>query len=360
MKKSLIALAVLAASGAAMAQSTVTLFGVVDARFARGTGEVANKTQLTQGGLSSSRLGFRGREDLGGGLAASFWLEAGINVDNGSGTVATANNQTADTSNTGLSFNRRSTISLEGNFGELRLGRDFTPQYVSLSAFDPFGDNGVGSTQLVASSLGGFTKTRASNTISYFLPGNLNGFYGQVQGYLGENASNSVVSGTTISNKNNGRGLGGRAGYATGPIDVAIAYAKTTADTATTGDIKAFNVAGSYNFGVAKLSAVYSKDKVERGDEGKGYLLGVSLPVGPGEVRGAWSTYKVTPAAGGEDPKTNKFALGYVHNLSKRTALYATVARLTNKGGASMALNGAVNSANEKSTGYDLGIRHSF
>ena len=357
MKKSLIALAVLAASGGAMAQSSVTMFGVVDARIAYGTGDVSDKTQLTGGGLNSSRLGFRGKEDLGGGLAASFWLEAGIANDNGSGTVATANNQTADTSNTGLSFNRRSTISLEGGFGEVRLGRDLTAQYHNHSAFDPFGDNGVGATQLAASSLGGFTKTRASNSISYFLPSNLGGFYGQVQAYLGENSSNSVVPGTTIDNEEDGTGLGGRLGYASGPINAAIAYSETKFNT---GDIQSFNIGGSFDFGVARVSAEYSKDEVDRGSEGKGYLVGVNMPVGAGEIRAAYSTYKTTLVVGTEEPETNKFALGYVHNLSKRTALYATVAYLDNKGGAAMALNGAVTAVNDKSTGYDLGIRHTF
>jgi len=357
MKKSLIVLAVLAASGATMAQSSVTLFGVVDARIAHGTGEVSDKTQLTQGGLSSSRIGFRGKEDLGGGLAASFWLEAGVANDNGSGTVATTNNQTADTSSIGLSFNRRSTVSLEGGFGEIRLGRDFTPQYLNHSAFDPFGDNGVGATQLIASSLGGFTRTRASNSMSYILPANsLGGFYGQAQYYLGENSQNGAVT------EDDGNGYGLRAGYANGPFNVAIAFSETQrARTATGGgDIQAFNLGGSYNLGVAKISAVYSQDEVDGGDEGKGYLLGASVPVGAGEIRGSWATYKIDRAAGGAAPESSKFALGYVHNLSKRTALYATVAHLKNKGGAAMALNGAVTNANENSTGYDFGIRHTF
>ena len=85
MKKSLVALAVLAASGAAMAQSSVTLFGVVDAGYAVGNGSISNKTQLRNSGYNSSRLGFRGVEDLGGGMKAGFHLEAGVNNDDGSG-----------------------------------------------------------------------------------------------------------------------------------------------------------------------------------------------------------------------------------------------------------------------------------
>ncbi|MFT4243792.1 MAG: porin, partial [Acidovorax sp.] len=93
MKKSLVALAALAVVGAASAQSSVTLFGVVDATYAYGSGNVSNKSQLTNSGYNSSRLGFRGVEDLGGGLSASFWLEAGVNNDNGSGATTSTNNQ---------------------------------------------------------------------------------------------------------------------------------------------------------------------------------------------------------------------------------------------------------------------------
>src|SRR4051812_28339740 len=93
MKKSLIALAVLAAAGAASAQSSVTLFGIVDATLAFGKGEVTDRTSLTNSGLNSSRLGFRGTEDLGGGMSASFWLEAGVANDDGSGAATSTNNQ---------------------------------------------------------------------------------------------------------------------------------------------------------------------------------------------------------------------------------------------------------------------------
>ena len=93
MKKSLIALAVLAAAGTASAQSSVTLFGIVDVTLAYGKGEVADRTSLTNNGYNSSRLGFRGTEDLGGGMSASFWLEAGLNPDDGTGLGTNTNNQ---------------------------------------------------------------------------------------------------------------------------------------------------------------------------------------------------------------------------------------------------------------------------
>jgi predicted porin len=349
MKKSLIALAVLAASGAAMAQSSVTLFGVVDATYAYGNGSVANRSQLTNSGYNSSRLGFRGVEDLGGGMSASFWLEAGLNNDNGSGALTPTNNQGATTGGGGLTFNRRSTVSLNGGFGEVRLGRDYTPQFWNLTVFDPFGTNGVGTTQTLNSSLGGPTTVRASNSIGYFLPGKLGGFYGQAQYYMGENLSNAA-------NKKDGNGMALRVGYANGPINVALAVSETKF---LAGDIQSINFGGQYDLGVAKIMAHYSQDEIDRGAEGTGYLLGALVPMGAGEIRASYSTYKIDNVVGA-DPRSNKLALGYVHNLSKRTALYTTVARVTNKNGAAQALNGSVTAANRNSTGYDFGIRHSF
>lgn len=350
MKKSLIALAVLAASGAAMAQSSVTLFGIVDATYAYGSGSVANKSQLTNSGYNSSRLGFRGVEDLGGGMSASFWLEAGVNNDNGSGGTTSTNNQGASgvTGGGGLTFNRRSTVSLNGGFGEVRLGRDYTPQFWNLTVFDPFGTNGVGTTQTLNSSLGGPTTVRASNSIGYFLPGNLGGFYGQAQYYMGENLSNAA-------NKKDGNGLALRAGYANGPINVALAFSDTKF---LSGNIKAVNLGGQYDLGVAKIMAHYNQDDVKGGAEGKGFLIGGLVPVGAGEIRLAYSTYKIDTV--GADPRSNKIALGYVHNLSKRTALYATYAHVSNKNGAAQSLNGSVTAAGDNSNGYDFGIRHSF
>jgi predicted porin len=185
MKKSLIALAVLATAGVASAQSSVTLFGIVDATLQHVTNSGGTKvTRLTNSGYNSSRLGFRGVEDLGGGMSASFWLEAGMNNDDGSGDPTNLNNQASGTGaavagRQGLTFNRRSTVSLAGGWGEVRLGRDYTPQFWNLTVFDPFGTNGVGTTQALNSIITGVTAVRASNSIGYFAPGKLGGFYGQ-------------------------------------------------------------------------------------------------------------------------------------------------------------------------------------
>jgi len=357
MKKSLIALAALASfAGVASAQSSVTLFGIVDATLAFGHGTASNKTQLTNSGYNSSRLGFRGTEDLGGGMSASFWLEAGLNNDDGQGAATNSNNQAtgagaAVAGRQGLTFNRRSTVSLAGGWGELRLGRDYTPQFWNLTVFDPFGTNGVGTTQTLNSIITGVTAVRASNSIGYFLPGNLGGFYGQVQYYLGENNSNAA-------NKDDGTGYGLRFGFANGPFNVALALSRTKY---AAGDVQQNNVAGQWDFGVAKLMGEYSFDKNEAvtSGKGKGYLVGGLIPVGAGEIRLAYSRYKVELAAA--TPTAKKWAIGYDYNLSKRTVLYTTYAHVSNSGGAGQALNGAtLTSTNDSSTGLDIGIRHAF
>ncbi len=355
MKKSLIALAVLATAGVASAQSSVTLFGIVDATLQHVSNSGGTSvTRLTNSGYNSSRLGFRGTEDLGGGMSASFWLEAGLANDDGQGAATNSNNQAsgagaAVAGRQGLTFNRRSTVSLAGGWGEVRVGRDYTPQFWNLTVFDPFGTNGAGTTQTLNSIITGVTAVRASNTIGYFLPGNLGGFYGQVQTYRGENPS-----GAATSSDGNGNGL--RLGWANGPFNVALALSKTKYNA---GDVKQNNIGGEWNFGVAKLQAHYAKDTNGTLD-GKGWLIGALVPVGAGEIRAAYSRYR-TDLAG--NPTSKKLALGYVHNLSKRTALYATYARVKNSGGAAAsAVPGAATgpAVNDSSTGYDFGIRHSF
>lgn len=359
MKKLAISSALLVASGLAVAQSSVTLFGIVDATFQRGSGSTASRTQLGSGGNSTSRLGFRGVEDLGGGLSASFWLEAAVSADNGQGGATNTNNQTTGTAvapngTQGLTFGRRSTVSLTGGWGELRLGRDYSVQYYNRFGFDPFGNNGVGSSQTNSGSLGGPVSSRVSNAIMYFLPRNLGGFYGEAQYYLGENPGNAGAT------EEDGTGGGVRLGYRAGPLDVAVAHARTQyAQTATTGDITSSNIAARYDFGSFTAMGGYYRDTVDRigGLTGRGPQVGGIFRVGAGEIKAQYSSYKTTAAG---NPESRKISLGYVHKMSKRTAVYGTYARVRNSGGATTALNGATTAANQASSGFDLGLRHSF
>lgn len=350
MKKSLIAISTMGACAAAMGQSSVTVFGIVDATVAHGSGSVSNSTQLTSSGNSNSRIGFRGTEDLGSGLSATFWLEAGLNVDTGQGQATNTNNQASGASGSGgLTFNRRSTISLAGPWGELRLGRDFDPQFWNISTFDPFGNVGAGGNQVYVSSNTGLkaaTTVRASNSIGYFLPSMAQPFYGQAMYYLGENPSGTAT-------EKDGTGYAIRAGYQRGPLNAAIAVSRTQY---AAGNVRQNNAGAAWDFGPVKLEGMVSRDNTGAAD-GKGWLAGAAVPIGVGEARAAYSSYTIETAA---RPTSKKAALGYVYNLSTRTATYVTWARVSNSGNASSALNGAATAPNQPSSGFDVGLRHAF
>jgi predicted porin len=354
-KKTLILAATLAACGAASAQSTVTIFGVVDASYSYGSGSTSNKTQLNSGSNTSSRVGFRGTENLGGGMSASFWLEGQFNTDNGAGVATNTNNQTNGGAIAGIgggqgfTFGRRSTVSLHAPWGEIRMGRDFTSHYLNRSLADVFAVVGVGASQPHVGTLGGTVATRASNMIGYYLPASVGPIYGQAQIYYGENNSGAA-------NSSDGKGYSVRVGYNQGPINVSVAQGNTKY---AAGDIKSTSVAALYNAGVVRLFSAYLRDAnaAPANFTGKGYTLGAIVPLGTHELKLSLSKYGRDT---GLKPETKKTAIGYVHNLSKRTALYATYARVTNSGGATTGLNGAVTAANNGSSGYDLGIRHNF
>jgi predicted porin len=328
-------------------------------------------------------------------------------------------------------------VSLSGGFGEVRLGRDYTPTFWNDTVFDPFGTNGVGnnlisniSDRLALATNAGLDKNgafnkagtfgtgaddnyvRSSNSIGYFLPPNLGGFYGQFMYALHENVKKGDMNGSPSSK---GRYVGGRFGYANGPLDVAASYGQSTVADSVSPDvgplttsqdrkINTFNLGASYDFGPVKVFGEYSsvKDKNEMGstqvlatsqgpvnyfstatqnDKYNGYLLGLTVPVGAGLIRASYSAVKYKNGAPqtldffnttNRNARANQFAIGYVHNLSKRTALYATLSRINIKNGYNNpSVMGAVTGgapgylvgggyAPKSATGYDFGIRHAF
>jgi predicted porin len=363
MKKSLLALAVLGAfAGVASAQSSVTLYGTVDlsAKYVKNDGS-DRRYSLSQDGINSSQLGFRGTEDLGGGLKAGFDLLAGVNADSG-----TANSKF---------WNRRAVVKLSGNFGEIRLGRDYTPTFWNNTIFDAFGTNGLGDSSHVGQ-LGVFSGTfvRADNAIEYYLPSGIGGVYGQVMAAAGEGGSG--FGGNSPTNQNPGRYIGGRVGWAGGPIDVAAAAAQQTVAAAGGNKLKIYNIGASYDLGVVKLLGYFNRDTYSApgidAKENRG-SFSVVVPIGQSEIHAGYELSKLTNNSA--TSKVDQFAVGYVYNLSKRTAVYATAARLNNKNGANV-FNGATDSvasgsaqtaapsgpagSSMKSTGAEVGLRHFF
>ena len=356
MKKSLIALAVLAASGAAMAQSSVTLYGVLDTGLTYSKGEESVYGMTHVGGNVNSRLGFRGVEDLGNGLKATFNLESGFSADNGGNYM----------NESGLTFNRTSTVGLAGGFGEVRLGRMLTSSYLAVSRYDAFGDTGIGASLAWNPNQTGYAP-RAENAIS-FTSANYNGFkFGGEYGF-GEQQKAS-----------DRRYIGIGATYDNGPLSLGLGFDRMNGDTANNTvldtNLTTWQLGGGYNFGVARLLGFYKESKFK--DDGVGaagdsvkfktFGLGVTAPVGAaGEVRASYNHYR--DSDDGNTLKADQLSLGYVHNLSKRTALYGTYAYLKNKNkdgdNLGLQLNGAMPGAGLSDSGaqhgLQVGIRHAF
>lgn len=349
LKSALVAAAVSGACGA-FAQSSVTITGMVDVGFSHGSGSIADVNQVTSGNNSTSRLIFRGQEDLGSGLRAGFWLEGQFAADSGVGAASNTNNQTTGViGGQGLTFNRRSSVSLAGNWGEVRLGRDAAAHFYDRWEADPFIGIGAGATQAFVSSLAGPVSVRVSNAVSYFLPDKLDGFFGQAQYYMGENASNAA-------NRDDGTGVSLRLGWASPSWKVSVHHARTDY---LTGDITTSGIAAAYGTAALRVMGGLYRDDVSAPGSitGKGFTLGLIVPFGASDMKAAVSKYKTDA---GTHPETQKFALGYVYNFSKRTAGYSTYARVRNSGGATRAINGSLTAANHGSGGFDVGIRHAF
>ena len=350
-RRALMAFGMLTAAGAVSAQSAVTIGGVFDlnGRYVKNDGR-DRRLSLSQDGLNTSELFFVGTEDLGGGLKAGFNLRSAFSGDTGT------------TSNNSQFFNRRATVSLSGNFGEIRLGRDYAPTFWNQTIFDVFGTNGVGSSRNIPQFEVGLGRAvRLDNSIGYFLPANLGGIYGQAMAAASEGApaSPSAVG-------NFGRYLGGRIGYLAGPANVALAYADQRLD-ATVGHSshKTVNVGGSYDFTVVKLMGyLHRESESYTGVDKKEnrYSLSALIPFGQSEVHVGGEQSKLNNNLTGTSTKVNQYALGYVYNLSKRTAIYTTASRLSNSGPTSLAIPGGVAppTPGGASKAIEFGLRHFF
>lgn len=312
-----------------------TLFGTVDLGLAHLRSGGGSNSGMAQSGGNISRLGLRGTEDWGGGYGAGFWLEAGYNPSNGKGFDPGG----------GMEFNRRATVSALGPYGELRLGRDDSVGFLSTLLFDPFLTNGVGGTSTFGM-LG--APIQISNALSYFLPRSLGGFHGQLQ-----------YAWSPSSTPESTRYKGVRAGYADGPLSVAVTVAHQ-GNTRLPG-LSLYNVAASYDFGALKPSFILAQE--ERGASTvRALQLGVSAPIGPHLLRASIARYAET---GGSGADWSKYSVGYGYNFSKATMFYASYAYLHNSAGSRRAiqLQGLASPPNidgHNAQGYQVGLRKFF
>jgi predicted porin len=342
MKKTIVALAVLGSfAGVAAAQSSVTLFGIADVAVRHGMSSGKTKNTVDSGGLSTSRFGVRGQEDLGGGMKASFWLESQVDVDSGGAGSAF--------------WARRSTVSLSGSFGEARLGRFKSSERLLFEAFDPSSTTGIGSTAALVNRLGAQTAaaggiavdlSRFNNLVTYILPGNLGGFYGSVDQSFSEGVDGAKMSSASIGFKASG-------------FDISSGMSTTNAKGL---KFKMATTAGSYDFGVAKAVLMYTTNSF--GAPAQKQVTGaVIVPFGAHKFYATYTKSTANAAArliAGVGDATH-MALSYQHSLSKRTAIYTTYAKITNTGLGRFAVGGSPDvTAGQSSSAYDVGVRHSF
>lgn len=264
MKKTLFLITAITSVASVNAQSSITLAGTVDTAVNHVSGSLTNRSQLISGGNATSKIIIRGREDLGGGNHAGFWLESGLNADTGTGHASNSNNQPggAGTAGEGLTFNRRSSVEIGGGWGALEAGRLWSPTYDAYTArYDVFGV-GVGIGMNYIGSINP-NQIRVSNGVGYITPTVLDGFYGKVQQWFGEN-----VSGTIKSKDGTGNGI--MLAYEKGPISARAHYARTRFST---GDAVYRAVAGHYNFSSWRISGNFNND-----DQGALHQKGLNSP----------------------------------------------------------------------------------
>ena len=393
MKKSLLALAVLGAfAGAAQAQSSVTIYGIVDtgiaysSKVATGTGsDTGSKFGINSGVIQGSRIGFKGVEDLGGGLSAVFQLETGFTSDDGG-------LQGSDAVTSSNLFRRKSVVGLAGGFGTVLLGRqtDFSDTISAYTAVNDFG--GVVSNS--GSGLNCLQGVRTNNSISY-TTNNLSGFTGNLIYGFGETAGKTSAGqayGIGAKYDNGPLGLGinyyqSKAG--TTPSDVSLITPALTSTNATAvananaalaanaGNtaLKALNVVASYQFGPARVYGNYSRvkqdlktaptsvagltlagaQKVDTYEIGTAYTLSPAL-----KLLAAVDYSRATFVGVNTTGKLTQISLGADYFLSKRTDLYAFVSNMRASDMQNPGVTGGATGSDASQTAVITGIRHKF
>lgn len=389
MKKSLLALAVMGAfAGAAQAQSSVTVYGSIDAgvRYTNNRNAAGDsRIELGSGVFNSNRLGFKGVEDLGGGMNARFNLELGFDsttgaqggAANGIGGNPAVFGAAAPGTATNQLFDRAATVGIGGAWGGVDLGNQYSVAFKTIGGYDPFGYKFIGVIPLagaaagnqgttVSSSIG---NTRFANDIQY------TGSFGPVT------VRAEYALGETVGNTSGNAATAVGATYAAGPFSVGGAYTKRkpnlAASTAAANfqDNDQWTLGGAFVMGPARVAAGYINEEQDIAAgfpklESKHAWIGGSYNFTPAMALTA-GYYQTKLDLGAADSKRKLFIVGGTYNLSKRTNLYVNVDRAkfdgnTGFGTSTGVFAGAVGAAfiqpsgQTSQTGISVGINHLF
>ncbi|MFA5488745.1 MAG: porin [Candidimonas sp.] len=370
MKKTLLAAALTVGFvGVAQADTSVTLYGILDAGVGYQRVKLddakATKTGLINGIQSGNRWGLRGTEDLGDGLRAVFTLESGFDLGNGLSAQG------------GRLFGRQATLGLAGDsWGQLDFGRQTNIASKYFGPLDPFG-TGFGQAG-AGSSFSSANTVRYDNMIMYQTP-NFSGFQFGVGYSFNVNATSQHWKISGQEDRNTPAITTGLR-YVNGPISLVGTYdqlnkAPNVVAGGDTGRVRAWNVGGAYDFEVAKLSLGFGQTRngffeLATGNVGQAgglidipgyqyadglkannYLVGLTAPIGPGKILASWQMS--SPTGDFKDVGAKKqqvYSLGYTYDLSKRTNVYAIGSYAKNL----VYIDGA------KGSLVGVGLRHQF
>ncbi|MDK2797526.1 MAG: hypothetical protein PWQ19_1076 [Tepidiphilus sp.] len=330
MQKKLIALAVAGlVSAPVFAQSNIQIYGVADAYMRYGDFMGDDTMGVESGGLSGSRLGFRGEEDLGSGLKAVFVLEQGINIDTGKSTGMTGDDDRANGGS--QTFTRQAYVGLKGNFGQVALGRQYAPGYFTADYDALLSAPGISPMSLLSN----FTRltitpnsaARWNNSVTYngtFQSVSLSGIY---------SAGNRETDVKNGDDNNDDDKYGVSLKYDNGPLKIGGVYqgvkfsgSNTIAGVKADETQKEWLIGASYNFGMATVLGSYQQGRDVLGWNGLDidlWQVGVIVPVGAGNIHVAYAQGDVDKAdLLQDDVKPKSFTVAYTHALSKRTTGY--------------------------------------
>lgn len=347
----------LAASSVAFAQSSdaqVSLYGTLDANVQMLKG-AATQSRVQSGGLSDSRLGLRGSEDLGGGLKAFFTLESGINLDDG-------------TNGQGSFWGRQAFVGLATPYGKVSLGRQYSSIYDLTSDFSQFSNVSAGASTAVIGGFGGYEPvrggnnsatgnggpTRVNNSVK-FESANYNGFTAGALWGAGEVAGNTFGNRTTDF-------YGRYKGYG---FDAMVSVVNDKSEQLGQ-NVRTVSAAAAYDWGNYRFNGgvMQVDDRTAADKDGKGYWLGASYRMGQHLFKGQYVESKNDGALA--EGKTQAFGVGYEYGLSKRTTLYSSATRFKNEGAgyvdraAGLIPVGLTDPSHRNLTEVVAGIRHSF
>jgi GBP family porin len=359
MKKTLLALAAIAATSASFAQSSVTLYGVLDASVESVKGD-KTVTRVTSDNLSSSRLGVKGTEDLGGGTKANFALEHNVKVDTGAQGNVTSSGAPV------RFWDRAAWVGLAGDFGDVRLGRIDTPigdiagNVLSAQAYDDL---------KIVGTRAGNDYRRADNAITYTLPTLVPGLAAQLQ-YSTANGT-SAAAGAETAGDSYGKAYGLSVKYVAGPLSAGLGYENIKDATSAAGNVKANAtlVYAGYDFGAAKVTAYYDAETnpsnnvvASSVNSRRLTVLGakVAVPFTPEFtlITGLSTSRNVAGALAGND-NVQIITVKGLYNLSKRTTAYAMFTNVNNDTNTTKGVVAPV--ALDKTThGLAVGVRHAF